>query len=84
MAEKTWKRNKSENLEQLRDYILWLLSEPVVQELMSTQRQEDLRSTLVEFIQQYNEMLAENQRLTSFDRQLTRLGAGLAVARMVR
>lgn len=81
---KTWKRNKSENLEQLRDYILWLLSEPVVQELMSKQRKDDLYDTLIEFIQQYNDMLAENKRLTSFDRQLTRLGAGLACAKLIR
>ena len=81
---KTWNRHPSENLVQLRSYLLWLLDEPVVKELMSEQRQDDLYDTLVEFIQQYNELLVENQRLTSFDRQLTRLGAGLACAKLIR
>lgn len=81
---KSWNRNPSENLVQLRSYLLWLLNEPVVKELMSEQRQDDLYDTLVEFIQQYNDLLSENQRLTSFDRQLTRLGAGLACAKLIR
>lgn len=81
---KTWKRSPSENLVQLRSYLLWLLNEPAVKELMSEQRQDDLYDTLCEFIQQYNDMLAENQRLTSFDRQLTRLGVGLACAKLIR
>lgn len=81
---KTWNRIPSENLVQLRSYLLWLLNEPTVKELMSEQRQDDLYDTLVEFIQQYNDLLAENQRLTSFDRQLTRLGAGLACAKLIR
>lgn len=81
---KTWNRSPSENLVQLRSYLFWLLDEPAVKELMSEQRQDDLYDTLVEFIQQYNDMLAENQRLTSFDRNLTRLGAGLACAKLIR
>lgn len=81
---KSWTRNSSENLIQLRSYLFWLLNEPVVKELMSEQRQDDLYDTLVEFIQQYNDLLSENQRLTSFDRQLTRLGAGLACAKLIR
>ena len=81
---KTWNRNSSENLIQLRSYLLWFLNEPTIKELMSEQRQDDLFDTLAEFIQQYNELLAENQRLTSFDRQLTRLGAGLACAKLIR
>lgn len=74
---KTWNRNSSENLIQLRSYLLWFLNEPAVKELMSEQRQDDLYD-------KYNELLAENQRLTSFDRQLTRLGAGLACAKLIR
>ena len=81
---KSWTRSPSENLIQLRSYLFWLLNEPVVKELMSEQRQDDLYDTLVEFIQQYNDLLSENQRLTSFDRQLTRLGAGLACAKLIR
>lgn len=81
---KSWTRNPSENLIQLRSYLFWLLNEPVVKELMSEQRQDDLYDTLVEFIQQYNDLLSENQRLTSFDRNLTRLGAGLACAKLIR
>ena len=81
---KMWNRNPSENLVQLRSYLLWLLNEPTVKELLSEQRQDDLFDTLAEFIRQYNELLAENQRLTSFDRQLTRLGAGIACAKLIR
>ena len=77
-------RSASENLIQLRSYILWFLNDPEIVKSLSDERWADLHDSLAMFIRQYNELLAESQRLKSFDRNISRLGAGLAVAKMIR
>lgn len=74
-------RNPSENLIRLRDYIRFLLDDPVIVERLSKERQVDICETLNTFIGQYNTMLRENERLKSTDNQLVRLEKALRCLR---
>lgn len=76
-------RNPSENLIRLNDYIRWFLDDPVIVERLSKERQSDISETLKTFIGQYNTMLRENERLTSTERQLSRMEKALVCRRLI-
>lgn len=80
MAERT----PTQNLNLIIDYLNWLMCEPTVLELMSTERRKDLFSTVNTFIKQYDKLVTDYNKLRTFDENLKRLESGLAVARMIR